>query len=486
MQMQVKIGPDFFAKGLRDYSSWKWAWVRELVQNGVDAGSKNIRFSTFDNGETCQAVCENDGPPMDRETLLNKFLCLGGSTKDTGNSIGGFGMAKTVICYAHPSYTIHTGDIFISGSGGEFEMKEGETQHLNGVRTSVILNLTKDVVDREIKRFCRFMQGKNGLRVFLNGEELRIDLNKNKARRALSFATVHVTKSFDDLLVVRANGVPMFYNYHNSKKGVIVELTKPSTEVLTANRDGLQYKFQNELNGFIQQLVVDKKSALRQPETTIIHYIGEKLGGEVLKGAQASLVSALAGDDFLASLVEPESVESEEESDSGQVELNSSGKSTNWRMVRSCLVEDFYLRNEVGMSIPPRYRPKDEMSSYSRRLVKKWAFYLVQLHRLFKRNTRFSVGFVFSEDAEALYEACSERGVVYYINPVKIVKQKNSNSRSLKNRFSAREDSLLLMTALHEFVHGICEYHDEEYAGKLTEMAAVVFKNRKLFTFRGV
>lgn len=484
MQMQVKIGPDFFAKGLKDYASWRWAWVRELVQNGVDAGSKNIRFSTFDNGETCQAVCENDGPPMDRETLLNKFLCLGGSTKDTGNSIGGFGMAKTVICYAHPSYTIHTGDIFISGSGGEFEMKDGETQHLEGVRTSVILNLTKDVVDREIKRFCRFMQGKNGLRVFLNGEQLGIDLNKNKARRALSFATVHVTKSFDDLMVVRANGVPMFYNFHSSKKGVIVELTKPSTEVLTANRDGLQYKFQNELNGFMQQLVVDKKSALRQQETTIVHYIGEKLGSEVLKGAQASLVNALVGDDFLANLVEPESVESGDDSDFEPVEMSSGGTRTDYR-VRSCLVEDFYLRNEVGMSIPPRYRPNDEMSFYSRRLVKKWAFYLLQLHQLFKRSARFSVGFVFSEDAEALYEACSERGVVYYINPVKIVKQRNSNSRSLKNRFSSREDSLLLMTALHEFVHGICEYHDEEYAGKLTEMAAVVFKNRKLFTFRG-
>lgn len=473
MQMQVKIGPDFFAKGLRDYSNWKWAWVRELVQNGVDAGSKNIHFTTHDNGETCLAVCENDGPPMDRETLLTKFLSLGGSTKDSGSSIGGFGMAKTVICYAHPSYTIHTGDIFISGSGGDFEMKEGDTQHLAGVRTTVTLKLTKDVVDREIKRFLRFMQSRNGLRVTLNGEEIPLTLNKNKARRALSFATVHVTKAFDDLAVVRANGVPMFYNFHSSKKGVIVELTKPSVEVLTANRDGLQYKYQNELNEFMQQLVVDKKSALRDRETTITHYAGEKLGA-VIPEVAAALVAVGAGD------IESSDVESSDVVESAVVSAP-----TAYRTLRSCLQEDFFLRDEAGLAIPPSYRPREKMSSYSRRLVKKWAFYLVKLHELFKRRERFSVGFVFSEDSEALYESCSERGVVYYINPVKIVKQRNSNSRSMKNRFSAKDDCLLLMTALHEFVHGECEYHDEEYAARLTNMAAVVFKNRKLFSHRG-
>jgi hypothetical protein len=34
---QVKIGPEFFAKAKNDYANWKWAIIREFMQNSMDA-----------------------------------------------------------------------------------------------------------------------------------------------------------------------------------------------------------------------------------------------------------------------------------------------------------------------------------------------------------------------------------------------------------------------------------------------------------------
>lgn len=32
----VKIGPEFFSKAFNDYANWKWAIVREFMQNWMD------------------------------------------------------------------------------------------------------------------------------------------------------------------------------------------------------------------------------------------------------------------------------------------------------------------------------------------------------------------------------------------------------------------------------------------------------------------
>ena len=87
--MRVGISREFFEKGLNDYVSWCDSWVRETAQNSSDCGAATIKFafSLTPDGDTL-AVAENDGPPMDEETLLGKFLCLGGTTKDTTEVTG--------------------------------------------------------------------------------------------------------------------------------------------------------------------------------------------------------------------------------------------------------------------------------------------------------------------------------------------------------------------------------------------------------------
>ena len=124
-KMQVKIGPSFFVKAKNDYSNWHWAWVRELCQNSIDApGCDNIifTFSYDEQSDITYAVCENNGSPMTREILLDKFLSIGESGKNFNGSVGGFGKAKELIAFCHNSYTIHTGSFFVSGSGADFSL----------------------------------------------------------------------------------------------------------------------------------------------------------------------------------------------------------------------------------------------------------------------------------------------------------------------------------------------------------------------------
>lgn len=80
-----------------------WILVRELIQNAVDASGKsdpvyvNIDFPYRSwSEEVFSLMVEDEGCGMDEETLINVFLCIGGSKKVDG-STGGFGIAKVAL-----------------------------------------------------------------------------------------------------------------------------------------------------------------------------------------------------------------------------------------------------------------------------------------------------------------------------------------------------------------------------------------------------
>ena len=121
------------------------------------------------------------------------------------------------------------------------------------------------------------------------------------------------------------------------------------------------------------------------------------------------------------------------------------------------------------------------MSTYALKFLTIWTKLVQKTTEVLNRECEFSVGFVFSEDCEAQYEK-GNYGDVFYLNPSKVVTQSNSSSRSFEKRFKLTDRDQLIMLALHEFVHFMgYSSHDEVYASKLTDLAAVVMKNRKRF-----
>lgn len=121
-QGTVKIPFEFFRKVRRDYRNWKQATIRELIQNSVDAGATridiNIGLRFGSNAVTM--MCSDNGHGMNRDTLENVFLVLGGSKKEA-NSLGGFGMAKMVL-FSADQYTIAINGWAAEGRGSEYTL----------------------------------------------------------------------------------------------------------------------------------------------------------------------------------------------------------------------------------------------------------------------------------------------------------------------------------------------------------------------------
>jgi hypothetical protein len=143
---------------------------------------------------------------------------------------------------------------------------------------------------------------------------------------------------------------------------------------------------------------------------------------------------------------------------------------------------DFIVKDELGMKIPDYYLP-GTMGAYAKGLVSRWVACLVELGAVTKFSKPFSVGFLFSEDAEGQHECTQEFGSVLYVNPVE-VSGGEGKPRVLKRKFSfdAKGNWEILTTAVHEWVHFLgFSGHDVEFANKLTEVFGLVLKDRKRF-----
>lgn len=487
----VQIGPEFFAKVKSDYANWRFALIREFFQNCVDApGCGSVSF-TVEKKEVSGALrtvvtVENDGAPMSREVLLGKLLCLGGSTKDMVSSVGGFGVAKSLLYLCHDSYLIRTGTLQVVGSGGSYFLDEG-LEDFQGTRSVIVLDEGEfDAIIANVKVVGSFSQWSGVLK--LNGEVVSTAMYKGSFRREFSFGRVYTNRSGSNRLIVRVNGVLMFHRRVAVDRVVVLELSGRSIDVLTSNRDNLVWKYASELDEFCTAIVVDKHSALKRREPEYTHYSGLKLGyknrseqesreaqeealpvssADVGQGVPVVTLSARCAGSDGSSVLSDETVNRLFES-----------------LVERAIVEDFVLKSELAMVIPRCYCPdSSEFGSYSKKLAVIWGRLLLQLHRLFKYEAAFSIGFVFSEDEEAQFER-GKFGHVYYVNPIMVVQQKNSSSRSLRRRFLLTERDRLLALAVHEFTHGQgLSMHDQTYANRLTDNFAMVMKHRKSFNW---
>jgi len=86
-------------------------WAREVLQNSVDALSKNVRIQNElvkiieENARTkedeekmiTKLTVQDDGCGMTEDVIRNAFLALGGSSKVSDTAVGGFGIAKVIV-----------------------------------------------------------------------------------------------------------------------------------------------------------------------------------------------------------------------------------------------------------------------------------------------------------------------------------------------------------------------------------------------------
>jgi hypothetical protein len=493
MKSTIKIGPSFFDKSKKDYAEWRWAWIRELAQNSIDCkGTTEIEFSfTLDpNGNTI-AVCQNNGEPMDHNTLVNKFLSLGESGKNFQGTVGGFGKAKELIAFCHESYKIHTGNLLVVGKGADYQLEE-ITEKCEGTITEVLMQGDQTAaLTNALQKFAKHAQWDGKLT--FNGERLHTSQHKGTFRKHLPFGRIYTNKSVIGI-VCRMHGIPMFIDQYSTQKGIIVELSSDSGERLTSNRDMLQYTYRNQLAEFIKLLNLDERKALKTDDPEITHYPGSKC--RLKRFGQTQRESASPSTPQYAAEAVVSTGPQNAVSDDGQtfvrihgtaalnmvpsLPLTTTTYAAPINIPRNELGIDFYLRNETRLQVPEFYKP-EKLSEYAAKLAQIWANVLIVAHELVHKDapSSFSVGFVFSEDVEALYERRNSE-VVYYLNPCKIVQ--DSTSTRFKKRFLLTEKERIISIAVHELVHGLgFDYHDEEYCIKFTEMMGIILKHRTKF-----
>ena len=399
-----KIGREFFAKAKADYADWRWSWVREISQNSMDCGSSQIDVTIERDGANTQIAVSNDGQPMALDVLVNKFLTLGGSAKDSG--VGGFGKAKELLVCCHNHWSIRTGSLLAEGEGGEYELTSGLAP-LHGTTTTVLME--GDEVGRLVGMFHRFAsltQWRGTLTV--NGQAIATDLRKGSPRREYEWGKVYTNQQHSNLLVVRIGGQPMFTRNIKFKGCVLVELTGTSAQRLVSSRDRLQYRYNDELDALLNELAVDTRSALKQQRAEYKRYQGEKVKAE---GKQPKAQPGLDVAALVRTLSQPEA------SNQPHGALRSVTVSRENRQVS--IGPEFICKQCAGMETPAYYLPGDQFSAYAKGLVKAWAMTLKRLYELHNLEGAFSIGFIFDEDCRAECEQSSEYGLVYYLSPAR-------------------------------------------------------------------
>lgn len=274
MDSNILVPHEFFKKSKKEYNNWLFAFFRELIQNSVDAKSTQLHFNFKDLGDEIEISCSDDGCGMDRDTLINTLLCLGGSKKGD-DSIGGFGYAKTLLFFAHKNYIIKSNNQIIKGSGGRYNIQE-TSNGINGTEIIIIMDKRDSILHHDLNEFSFKYELKRILEnstlpktnFYWNSELLTFP----KLKFEFSFPTTigklkfsEDNNSFGSMLWVRVNGLAMFEHTVYSKGtnfNGIIDLTQKPTDVLTSNRDSLKGDSRLEFNKIIESLQ-NERSALK-------------------------------------------------------------------------------------------------------------------------------------------------------------------------------------------------------------------------------
>jgi hypothetical protein len=277
---RVSIGPDFFTKAIDEYNDWREAWWREAIQNAVDAGARNVLLHTIfiaedgsqtnhGNAKYVDVVCDDDGSGMTEEIVLNKFLVLRESGKPAGSATaGGFGKAKELLLFGWIGWQIHTNNLLFAGAGADYRWDEAPPRR--GTRIVARMPVGKyadsghaiDVIKKSYLPRVRF---------FVNDDEYKADTRAGKLVRDIAEGKIEIFYKRGDkedrpgIFVRDRTGLLMFCHRPPSDfVGVVVaQLTAPSIEMLTSNRDSFVREYRYSFEDYISELAKDMRSAVK-------------------------------------------------------------------------------------------------------------------------------------------------------------------------------------------------------------------------------
>lgn len=485
----VFAGPAFFRAELRVYGDWRDAFAREMLQNATDARPTRIEITCETVNGHGRVTFYDDGHGMTRRVLEEVFFALGETTKTGPDTIGGFGRARIITSFAQEAYTIRTGNLLVTGQGGEYSITE-DSIDLPG--TLFVID-TIDPDHHRLEWAFRDLLTTSSVRVpvRLNGERIHPAATPPRATRVLrtddgrAWGRVYAEPG-SGVLRVRVHGLVMFRRWLTSNDDIILELEpRVSREVLTASRDSLTGRYQTQFDQFVAALSQNRRKALRPPAEPLDVRVGG--GGFMASAAPAAQDPAGATGEVAQT---PAGIRSAGGTLVPVVPYNQAA----FRQAQAVNGPRlFELRQEVPAPTVPLgfdvYLYADANDARVRRLARLWdpsqwdsstgsrrrqlllawrAAVGYALEVFLTANPQvgrvlWTVGWTFDEDTRAVHRNVGE-GHVLALSPV-------TGSGTTAYRVSSRQDRrALLAVAAHEVVHIVCPNHDEQFASLLTDL----------------
>lgn len=260
--------------------------VRECLQNSIDAIGKAIRKRLIDKydglitinfDEFSTVTIEDNGVGMDVQTIHDKFLRLGGTTKGDEDSVGGFGIAKAVILGCGSWFSIETQDNYLCSDDlgkkpvAKVSYRNGTRIVLKDVQTSknTVVGDDLDLFKYSVLEYV--LSSDIPYRVVINGHEYNPWFEKSR-KTYRSPATFNISSSmvpdntklsinvFKDsnqnskYLFVRLRGLTQFKQYlgWNANCHIVIDfnskLDPRSVDYpFSTNREGLKAQYQGIL-----------------------------------------------------------------------------------------------------------------------------------------------------------------------------------------------------------------------------------------------
>lgn len=502
MNHVVSVPRSYFTKtAVRDYSYPAQALVREFLQNSRDADSTRIEFQISKPDQNFVLTVRDNGCGMNEEVIRDKLMALGESTKDSSNGqVGGFGIAKILLFFAHESYTIRTRDLLVEGVGGVYRIAKTDTYY-NGVEATVILSneVMKHLssVDSVVVLF-RTEIAKSylpNINITVQGEQIEAERKKGRSVEELSPDLTLYKKLSDQTKYygsLRVNGLHMFEFYlGESKHELIIELTGYSIEYLTTNRDGLRGDWRHKIEKACQEYILNSskgsKSKIRLFKgelsrysettlTTVIENLNENISAALSFGEPHKIDSIFNE----AKEQSPDLVEAIEKLYA--ITKNKVDNREYWLPLTikdAGLVHHYFVETRGNYrKLPPKWEPGNFRAS-QKTVLELWSKILqMVLADAGKFGTEFNVGYVLDDGSEgdvvlANFREREDKSFLFLLNP-----KKYGDEKRLPIHRKRRLELILwlLNLAIHEVTHALgSDLHNENFIKTENYLKAKVF-----------
>ena len=466
---QVAIPASYFTQNIkRQYSSPRIALFREFLQNSVDAGAKNIKFTLTNNS----MVCEDDGCGMDTDRLVSAMLTLSGTAKGE-NATGGFGEAKNLLLFAHENYTIHTRNNKVSGSCLTYIL-DTSAEYFNGTKIEIFFHESfgyeQATYIRSGKEFIHRCSLKNIL-VSINDEFLNTNSEELELVHQTNWCNIYTRSSYEtNYAAVRKNGIEMFDVYLNetSNKKFIIELTLNSVDCLSSNRDSMQHKYQEELQKITNNIQMNKNTFGRLYNQTVV-YKGKsnfsiiRALTKFIKDTKLSSSAKTKIQNLVVALQDSRDNEEMNEIFDKMVRIEPELEYIKHHLkLESNFVID--IQKKGIDKVPEKYDP-EKMSKKYQTFAILWKACMIKVIQTMGKDISFNIGWVISDTAMAQFKSI-DGGYVFQVNP-----EHHFNVNKKKMIMS------LLIAACHEYTHIDYPNHNESFSSANFDVVRDVMAN---------